>query len=424
MRRLRTGLVTVVATLSLLVAACSSAPTAGVQPKSSSAGGIEIGVEGPLTGIYAAVGEGFVRGAQAAVNEINAQGGVLGRKIGTVSADDQNDPGDAVPSLNKLIDVNHIVGLDGPNSTVLPALTPILTQNHIPTMFQGGSSFFNTNTNQWLWRPSPSDSELGVAMAAYALAKGYKRAAVLITSAATAESLAQTIESVYKKNGGQIISSQTVQPSLTSYQSEVQAIISSKPQVIFTQLDPTTAAPVFTEFSQQGGGSLHFIGSDLTAGSDFISAVGAPVAHHLLVSIAGSTNGGPGGTSFVKYYKAEYHSAPLSGANYAYDGVMEIALAIELAGTTNPLKINPEIAKISDPNGTKVYNWAQALAAIRKKQPIQYLGAGGPSGFDRYHNATGSFSAFQSNDSGSEQVVGNVSVQQLQQATAGQLKVK
>jgi branched-chain amino acid transport system substrate-binding protein len=110
---------------------------------------INIGVEGPMTGQYADVGAGFWLGAQAAAAEINAEGGLLGgRKLVVLQADDVSDPADAVPTIRKLIDVDHIVALDGPNSTVLPAIEPILDSNKIPTMFQGGSTHFDTNTDQ------------------------------------------------------------------------------------------------------------------------------------------------------------------------------------------------------------------------------------------------------------------------------------
>jgi ABC-type branched-subunit amino acid transport system substrate-binding protein len=180
------------AIVAVTVAACGTSSNQDTGP-------IKIGVEGPMTGQYADVGAGFWQGAQAAAREINAQGGLLGgRKLELVQADDVSDPADAVPAIRKLIDIDHIVALDGPNSTVLPAISPILVQNEIPTMFQGGTTHFDSNTVPWLWRPSPSDSQLGVAMAAYALTKGYKKAALVFASVASA----QTLKGVVKDNRG------------------------------------------------------------------------------------------------------------------------------------------------------------------------------------------------------------------------------
>src|SRR5579872_3067144 len=331
-----------VAVMALAMAACGGSSNGQTGPP------IAIGVEGPMTGQYADVGAGFWRGAQAAAAEINAEGGLLGgRKLNVVQADDVSDPADAVPAIHKLIDIDHIVALDGPNSTVLPAISPILTSNKIPTMFQGGTTHFDSNTNQWLWRPSPSVSQLGVAMAAYALVKGYKTAALVFASVASAQTLKGVVHDTYTKNGGTITADVTIATGQTSYRSEVEQAVSSNPQVIFLQVDPPTAGPLFTNFKQINNLAIPFIGSDLTAGSDFITAVTPAIASQSLVSIQGSTSAGPGAAPFLKYYATMYSGDPVSGANYSYDAIMQLALAIQKAGSTDTAKLNAAIPLIA-----------------------------------------------------------------------------
>jgi branched-chain amino acid transport system substrate-binding protein len=400
-----------------LVAACGQ--TSG---GSGGAGAtINIGVEGPMTGQYADVGAGFWDGAYAAAREINAEGGLLGGKLNVIQADDVSDPSDAIPVINNLIDVDHIVALDGPNSTVLPAIEPILDAAKIPTMFQGGSTHFDSNTDQWVWRPSPSDSQLGVAMAAYAISKGYKKAALLLISASSAQTLGGVIKSTYQKNGGTIVDTETIQPGETSYRSEVQSIISSQPDVIFTQVDAISAAPLFTDFAQLDNLAIPFIGSDLTAGSDFIKAITPAIAQKALVSIQGSTSAGPGTPPFVKYYDQVYSGAPVSGANYSYDAVMELAMAIEKAGSTDPAKIIAAIPEVSNPPGTDVSDWATALAAIKAGTKVHFVGAGGPAGYNSNHNSVGTFDAFQSDATGALSVIGTVTAPQMLAANNGTL---
>src|SRR5579863_5689007 len=83
-------------------------------------GSVQIGVEGAMTGTYASVGTGLWQGANAAAAEINAQGGLMGQKIVLDQGDDVDDPGDAVPVITKLVNVDHIAGLVGPASITLP----------------------------------------------------------------------------------------------------------------------------------------------------------------------------------------------------------------------------------------------------------------------------------------------------------------
>lgn len=403
----------------LLAAACGQTSGTG----SSSGGTINIGVEGPMTGQYADVGAGFWNGAYAAAREINAEGGLLGgRMVNVIQADDVSDPADAIPVIHNLIDIDHIVALDGPNSTVLPAIEPILDAAKIPTMFQGGSTHFDSNTDPWIWRPSPSDSQLGVAMAAYAISKGYTKAALLLISASSAQTLGGVISSTYEKNGGTIVATETIQPGETSYRSEVQAIISAQPQVIFTQVDAISAAPLFTDFAQLNKLAIPFIGSDLTAGSDFIKAITPTIAQKALVSVQGSTSAGPGTPPFLKYYGQVFSGAPVSGANYSYDAVMEIALAIEKAGTTDPTKVTAAIPEVSNPPGTDVSDWATALAALKAGTKIHFVGAGGPAGYNSNHNSVGTFDAFQSDATGALSVVGSVTAPEMLAASNGTLK--
>jgi branched-chain amino acid transport system substrate-binding protein len=409
----------------VVVAGCSSggssSSTTSHGAQASGPTGAKIGVEGPMTGIYAEVGAGFWQGAQAAAREINAEGGLLGGKLSLDQADDVSDPSDAIPAIRKLVNLDHIDALDGPNSTVLPAIESILTSNKIPTMFEGGSTAFDTNTNPWIWRPSPSDAQLGVAMAAYALSKHYATAAMMFSSAASAQTLSGIVEDTYTKNGGKIVSTETLQPGATSYRSEVAKVVASKPDVIFTQVDPTSGAPLFTDFAQTNSLAIPFIGSDLTAGSDFIKAITASVANRALVSIQGSTNAGPGTAPFLKYYGELYKGEPISGANYSYDAIMELALAMQAAGTTDTTKVNAQIPNVSNVGGTDVSDWATALADLKAGKKVHFVGAGGPAGYDSHHNALGAFSAFQSTSAGVEQSIADLSIATIQSAESGTL---
>jgi branched-chain amino acid transport system substrate-binding protein len=402
--------------VSALTACGSSSPNGA-----ASSGSIVIGVEGPMTGIYAEIGAGLWNGARAASAEINAEGGVLGKQIQLVQIDDADDPADAVPNLQTALATNHIVALDGSESTVLPAIEPIVTQNQLPEMFQGGSTAFNTNKNKWVWRPSPSDSSLGVAMAAYALSRHYSRAAILFTQNASAGTLSVQVKQTFTANGGKIVSDQLITPGASSYASVAESVVRSHPQVIFTQTDPASGATIWKNFEQINHLAIPFIGSDLTAGGDFISAIGASVAKTSLLSVQGTTSAGPGVPPFNDYYKKLFHKTPISGANYSYDAIFEFALAIQQAGSTSGPKIDAAIPKVSNPPGTDVSTWAVALKDLKAGKKVHFVGAGGPAGFNQYHNSVGTFGAFRANPSGGLSLVGSVSVQELASAAAGKL---
>ena len=115
---------------------------------------IKVGVAGPLTGAYAAFGEQLTRGAQKAIDDINAQGGVKGEKLVLVRGDDQCDPKQAVNVANKFVDqdeVDVVVGHFCSSSTIpasdvyddagilqiTPASTnPKVTERGLPLLFR------------------------------------------------------------------------------------------------------------------------------------------------------------------------------------------------------------------------------------------------------------------------------------------------
>src|SRR5712692_12010071 len=131
-------------------------------------GPVTMGVLSCFTGTLASLGQAMLQGSQIAEKAINDAGGILGRQLNLAHADTQCDEADSVPALRQLLASQNLVGIIGPETQEISADAPIITAAKIPDEFQGGSTLFDHNTNPFLWRDSPSDSQLGVAMALYA----------------------------------------------------------------------------------------------------------------------------------------------------------------------------------------------------------------------------------------------------------------
>src|ERR1700736_1968683 len=230
----------------LLLAACgSSTPsTSGKLPT----GPVSMGVLSCFTGSLASLGNAMLQGSQMAQKAINDAGGILGQQLQLSHADTQCDEADSVPALRKLLASSNLVGIIGPETQEINAVAPIVSAAKVPTQFQGGSTAFDHNANPYLWRDSPSDSQLGVAMALYAHKKGFTKGALLFSSDIAQQTIPKPIRATWEKFGHTIVSDITVAPGQTSYRTQVQQIISAAPDVIFTQLDPQTAAVMFQNF--------------------------------------------------------------------------------------------------------------------------------------------------------------------------------
>ena len=100
---------------------------------------IKIGMVDPLTGIYAALAKHEVTGAQLAVKEINAKGGVVGRPLELLVEDSANDVGTAVQKARKLIDRDQIQFLIGDvNSGIALALGQVSNEKGVLHVVSGG----------------------------------------------------------------------------------------------------------------------------------------------------------------------------------------------------------------------------------------------------------------------------------------------
>ena len=407
--------VTLAAALALL-AACSSG-TSGAGSGSDS-GTITFGVLHPFTGAYASVGEAALQGVTVAMTEINAAGGILGRKLQIVHADTLGDPVDAVPAAEHMIASSHPVGIIGPGGLEIGSVQRVLDDNRIPFEFEGGDTAFDNTTDPMLWRDSPSDLQEGVAMALYALQQGYKRAAFMMSSITTAQDFIPYIQGAYKAGGGTIVANETMTPGLTSYRSEVLKVVQAKPQVIFSQIEPPTAAVMTQDFKEIDNLAIPIVASDTSAAAEWIKAVTPSVAHKAIVSCEGATATSPATPVFLKYFKQDYHGQqPLASATYAYDATIALALAIDKAGSTSGPTYAKDIPLVTTAPGTVVYDYKTALADVKAGKDINYDGASGNMDYNQFHNVFGPYQLVKSDLSGVEQVVGTISAAQLEKGT-------
>ena len=114
----------------LLVSGAAWAGDPGVTDTEVKVGDVNI-----MTGPAAFVGKGFSLGSKIAAAEINAAGGINGRKLVVVTEDDGYIPSRSFQALTKLIEVDHIFALNGTSGTAnVMAMMPLITENELPTM--------------------------------------------------------------------------------------------------------------------------------------------------------------------------------------------------------------------------------------------------------------------------------------------------
>jgi ABC-type branched-subunit amino acid transport system substrate-binding protein len=404
--------------VAVALAACASS-------NSGSGGGggsgpVTYGVLSCFTGRLASLGQAMIQGARVAASEINTGGGVLGRKVTLVTGDTGCDVADGVTATNQML-THTISGVIGPETQEINGVEPILDANKIVDEFQGGDTARDHQSDPLFFRDSPSDSQLGVAMALYAHLHHYTKAVMLFYSDPAAQTFLKPVSTTFTKLGGTILKTVIVTPDQTSYLSQVRSVIAVHPQVIFTQEDPPTAAVLFREFKQLGGQNIPWIGTDVTSGSDYLKAIGYPTAHAHLISVFGTSITGAANNAFLglfdKLYPSQKAAGPLANANYAYDAVISLALADDYAKTTKGLTVAHDMTKVTNPPGTACYTYSTCLRLIKAGKKVNYEGASGNLDYNKYNNTFGPYGAFQSTPAGVEQQVYVMSATALAAAT-------
>ncbi len=401
----------------VLLAACASSSGSSGAPSS---GPITYGVLSCFTGRLASLGQAMLQGSQVAKAVINKAGGVNGQQIKLVTGDTSCDVADGVTATSQMITKN-VSGVIGPETQEINGVEPILDAQHIVDEFQGGDTARDHQADPLFFRDSPSDSQLGVAMALYGQMKGYKKAALLFYTDPAAQTFIKPITATWQKLGGTVLTTVNVTPDQTSYLSQVRQVLATHPQVIFTQEDPPTAAVLFREFKQLGGQNIPWIGTDVTSGSDFLKAIGYQTAHAHLTSVFGTSVSGQASSGFLNEFNVLFPSqksaGPLANANYAYDAVISLALADDYAKTTDGTTVAKDMTKVTNPPGTACFTYASCLALLKAGKKINYEGASGSLDYNQFNNTFGPYGAFVSSPSGTEVQVTVMSAAQLAAAT-------
>jgi ABC-type branched-subunit amino acid transport system substrate-binding protein len=416
------------ATVALAMAACSSSHASG-----SSAGPktLTVAMVEAFTGPNSIDGIAAASGCYPAARVINQAGGVLGHTIRCLPVDTRGDPTDAIPAVEKLLaTTSGLVGVEGPESGTAAAVVPILTKAHIPMISQNGLSLYDHNTDPYFWRNYPADDVGGVALAYWAIHEGYKRGALFFDNSVAAQGSVPDLLRTYQRLGGKVVINLSVPPDDTSYGSEIHRLIQARPQVIFTETDPQTAATAFRNLMQFGA-HIPIFGTNATVIPQWLKAVSKVLGNANMAKyyrgVEPYAPNYPGTRYFNQALLSDAKQVPNPsqwlGQEYSttpFDGLIILALAMTEAHSINPAVFNRDILSVTRPGPGKkvVYSYQAGVAALKAGKKIQYIGASGPTIFNRWHNATGEYGVYQYVN-GSLKLAGTISAAQLAAAQGG-----
>jgi branched-chain amino acid transport system substrate-binding protein len=310
---------------------------------------VRIGLAAPLTGPQAHIGNDIKNGAQLAVDDVNAKGLQIGGakvKFQLVAEDDEANPTKAATVGQKLVDskVSAVVGHFNSGASI-PA-SKIYSDAGIPQISPSSTNPKYTQQGfKTTFRVVANDDQQGPVNAQFAVnTLKAKKIAVIDDSTAYGQGLADTFEAKAKALGAEIVAREHTTDKDTDFKAILTKIKGRNPDLVFFGgIDPQ-AGPMRKQMKELGI-DAKFLGGDGWQTPNFIKLAG-DAAEGSMASIPGLPKEQmPGGKEFLGRFKEKFGAEVELFAPMAYDAVMVFADAMQRAGSTDPAKFLPEVAK-------------------------------------------------------------------------------
>lgn len=363
--------------LASLVGLVATLPLSGPAAAQAAGDPIRIGLLAPLTGTGGPYGKEEEDAAKAAVANINAAGGILGRKLELFVADDESTPTAGVAAARKLIDVNGVSAIAGVwSSAVALAVRPIAIEKGVALLPNGSADELTQgDTKGLVWRFQTNGKEWGRAFANAALKDGAKTASLLVLQTPFTLSTVKPFEDAFKAGGGKIIDVVYFNPNQPSYRAEVEKVFASKPDAVFVPSYIPEFSAIAKEAYRSGFESkLYTFSHAADSQGKFVQNVGKQVAEGI-----NHVQAVPSGNSatyqlYLKLTGQKPGTIVAFGAN-VFDEINVLALAIEKAKSDKAVDFAKEIPAVVNGPGVTVTDPAEGLKLIREGKAIRYAGA-------------------------------------------------
>jgi branched-chain amino acid transport system substrate-binding protein len=335
-----------------MLAACGGSTTGGGNSSSGSDSGsdsgdsdtIKIGLNFELSGPVASYGSSDAEGAEFAIEEINANGGILGKKIEVIKQDNKSETQEAVAIATRLTSQDKVLAIIGSatsgntiaqvqiaNDTKTLLLTPSGTAPNV-TENEDGS------INEYVFRTSYIDPFQGTVAANFALDElGVNTAAIYNDNASDyAKGLADAFRETFEAGGGTIVAEESYVAGDTDFRSTLTNIKSANPEFIFIP-GYYEEVGLIVKQARELDITVPLMGADGWDSPKLVELAGAENLNNTFITNHYSSQDPDSKIQdFVKNFEEKYGKSPDSFNALGYDTVYFLADAIERAGNTDP----------------------------------------------------------------------------------------
>lgn len=305
----------------VIAAGAAMLALAPLQASAQAKGPLKFGLAMPLTGSQALYGKDQVKAAGWAVDDINAKGGVNGRKLEMVVLDTQAEPQLGINAVNRLVSVDNVPVFVTAWSAVVKAVAPIANREKILELSIGANSPDIARLGDFVYTTFPLADIDVTALANYTYSKlAKRRAAVLYINNDTGVEAARVYRAVFEKAGGTIVAYEAYDPKATDYTGMLLKVRAANPDMVHIHGLVSDLPQVVAQMRQLG---LQQRVSTYSVGYNpkVIELLGKAAEGLIVTSLAPGADDNPSVPSYLERWKKQEGRVPngLPYTQYLYD---------------------------------------------------------------------------------------------------------
>jgi branched-chain amino acid transport system substrate-binding protein len=291
-------------------------------------------------------------GVELAVDEINGQGGINGRKIRLVVKDDEETVTGGVTVAQSLIKIPDLVAVIGHGASYVSiAVSAIYEEAGIVMLSPASTAPSLTQRGyQFIFRNIPSDAEIARQLVLYAARQGYRRMAICYSEDSYGLGLANAFEDHAKNEGIKIVDRISYYAGVEDLERVANKWKALDYDAVFVAHEVTDGA-IFIADAVKAGISGPFLAGDAMDTPQLCEVAGKAAEGTVVGSIFNPEDSRPETKDFIDKFSKVYNTPPTSYAAQGYDAVRLLAAAIEESGSTDPKAIAAKLRTFKEKPG-------------------------------------------------------------------------
>ena len=352
------GVLVAAVLLAAMTAGCGGGGGGAKKPADNKAAAAEalIGANYELTGNVASYGQAALAGGKMAVDEINKAGGINGKKLRIVEADNKSEPSESGNAATKLISQNKLIGIVGPaTSGCTMAAEPIVTASKLPVVAPTATAESITvgkdgKTRQFVFRACFIDPFQGKVMAAFANQKLKVKTVAIYrdNSSDYSKGLAEAFKKNFEAAGGKIVAEEAYLAKDMDFKAGLTKLKATNPEAIYVPGYYEEVGKIVKQ-AREIGLEVPMMGGDGWDSPKLIEIAGKAALNKTYYSSAYSADDtDPSTQKFIKAFKEKYQKDPDFFSMMGYNTVVILADAYKRAGSEDGTKIAEAMAKTKE----------------------------------------------------------------------------